>query len=95
MERHNKQLPVWVLTPNEEKEARKRWKDHAYKECDASVKVFAECSKKAGFKVLWACLQQRDLMNACILKLQNPEELDKQREILISEKVEKLKQEAK
>lgn len=37
METHNAKLPVWLLTPKEEKEARKRWKDHAYKECDEVV----------------------------------------------------------
>lgn len=34
-------------------------------------------------------------MNKCILALQKPEELDKQREILIAEKIAKLEQEAK
>lgn len=54
-------------------------------------KEFAECSKQAGVKVLWQCIDARDEMNACILKLQKPEELDRQRRLLIEEKKEKLK----
>jgi len=37
MNSHNAKLPVWVLTPMEEKEARRRWKDYAYKQCDDVV----------------------------------------------------------
>lgn len=95
MDKHNTKLPIWVLTPQEEKEARKRWKEFAYKECDAYVKTFAECSKKAGVKVLWKCIEQRDEMNKCILNLQKPEELDKQRRIMINEKKEKIANEGK
>jgi cupin superfamily acireductone dioxygenase involved in methionine salvage len=42
MEKHNAKLPVWMLTPNEEKEARKRWKEYAYKECDEVVKSMCD-----------------------------------------------------
>lgn len=38
MDKHNEKLPVWMLTPGEEKEARKRWKDYAYHQCDDAVK---------------------------------------------------------
>lgn len=98
----------------EEKEARKRWKEHAYKACDDVVKgeyffynflldiyltkkfkVFADCAKKNGVSVLWNCQEPKRQMNECILKLQKPEELDKQRELMIAEKIAKLEQEVK
>ncbi|ODQ59699.1 hypothetical protein WICANDRAFT_17719, partial [Wickerhamomyces anomalus NRRL Y-366-8] len=89
MNSHNAKLPVWMLTPMEEKEARKRWKEYAYKQCDEVVQKFAKCSKENGVGVLWNCRSARDDMNKCILRLQKPEELDRQRELLIAEKIEK------
>lgn len=47
MNSHNAKLPVWMLTPMEEKEARKRWKEYAYKQCDEVVQSEYQFNKKS------------------------------------------------
>lgn len=83
-------LPIWALSPQEEKTARANLKDSAYKSCDEFVKAMAECAKAHGVKVFPACDQQRDKMKECIIAYQTDRNLDNERDLIVLSKIEKL-----
>ncbi|CUS20686.1 LAQU0S01e12310g1_1 [Lachancea quebecensis] len=90
-----RRLPVWVLGPREEKEARQNLKKFAYGKCDEYVKAMVECSKLHGLKVFPACEPQRDKMAECILSYQGDNYLDQERDKLVQRKIEKLEEQLK
>ncbi|SCU90079.1 LANO_0D07514g1_1 [Lachancea nothofagi CBS 11611] len=85
-------LPIWVLGPREEKEARQNLKKFAYGQCSEYVKAMVECSKLHGLKLFPACESQRDKMVECIKSFQGDEYLDQQRDQLVQRKIGKLEE---
>lgn len=93
---HESRLPIWVLSPREEKEARSNLKKTAYKKCDDLVKSMAECAKANGLKVFPACEKQRDKMSECILFYQvDTKYLDEERDRIVERKINKLEEQIK
>ncbi|GMM34069.1 Cmc1 protein [Saccharomycopsis crataegensis] len=84
-----KQLPLWALTPKEEKEAYANWKKSAYQHCDDDVKNFAACSKAAGISVTLKCRGLHNKMYACIESYQTKENLDLEYDKVIERKRQK------
>lgn len=86
-------LPIWVLGPQEEKEARTNLKSFAYKKCDEFVKAMADCAKSNGFRVFPACDEQRDKMGECLLFYQvDTRYLDEQRDKIVERKINLLEE---
>ncbi|SMN18842.1 similar to Saccharomyces cerevisiae YKL137W CMC1 Evolutionarily conserved copper-binding protein of the mitochondrial intermembrane space [Maudiozyma saulgeensis] len=83
-------LPIWALSPQEEKKARANLKDSAYKSCNEFVKAMADCAKAHGIKVFPACEQQRDKMKDCIIAFQTDKNLDNERDLIVLTKIAKL-----
>ncbi|AQZ17765.1 CMC1 (YKL137W) [Zygosaccharomyces parabailii] len=93
---HTSRLPIWVLSPREEKEARKNLKQKAYEMCDDYVRAMAECAKANGVRVFPACDQQRDRMSECILFYQvDTKFLDAERDKIVERKISKLEEQVR
>ncbi|KAL2709438.1 COX assembly mitochondrial protein [Kluyveromyces marxianus] len=92
IEKHNQRLPLWMLNPAEEKEARQNLKKFAYAQCVDYVEAMVECSKIHGLKVFPACNEPRDAMRKCILSYQGDSYLDVQRDLMVQQKLERLEQ---
>lgn len=88
--KHNQRLPIWVLNPTEEKEARQNLKKFAYAQCVEYVEAMVECSKIHGLKLFPACNEPRDAMRKCILSYQKDSNLDRQRDLIVERKIERL-----
>lgn len=89
-------LPIWALTPQEEKKARENLKTFTYKACDEFVKEMADCAKAHGIKVFPTCDIPRNNMKACILSYQiDPKYLDHQRDLIVLDKINKLEKQLK
>ncbi|SCU94597.1 LADA_0G09582g1_1 [Lachancea dasiensis] len=88
----SRRLPIWVLGPREEKEARQNLKKFAYDQCSEYVKAMVECSKLHGLKIFPACQPQRDRMAGCILSYQGDSFLDQERDKIVQRKIGKLEQ---
>lgn len=89
-------LPIWVLSPREEKEARQNLKKFAYHECDEYVQAMADCAKAHGIKVFPACDAQRDKMVECMLFYQvDAKYLDEQRDLIIQRKIAALEEQVR
>lgn len=89
-------LPIWVLKPSEEKEARSNLKSFAYGKCAEYVKRMADCAKSHGIKVFPACEKERDQMGECLLFYQmDPKYLDEERDRIVERKIAKLEQRLK
>lgn len=92
----SKRLPIWALSPREEKRARENLKKSTYKACDEVVKAMAECAKKHGVKVFPACDEPRNRMKECILSYQVDQKyLDHERDLIVLEKINKLETQLK
>lgn len=84
-------LPIWVLTPNEELQARKNLKKYTFQQCSEVIEAMMQCSRDNGVKVFPTCNKQRDAMSKCVLFYQNDQKyLDEQKDLLIKEKINKL-----
>ncbi|CAR29923.1 hypothetical protein ZYGR_0AD06140 [Zygosaccharomyces rouxii] len=93
---HDARLPIWVLSPREEKEARSNLKQTAYKKCDDLVRSMAECAKANGLKLFPACEKQRDKMTECILFYQvDTKYLDQERDKIVERKINRLEEQIK
>lgn len=93
---HDARLPIWVLSPREEKEAKLNLKKTAYQKCDDFVRSMAECAKANGFKVFPACDKQRDDMTGCMMLYQRHiEYLDQERDKMVERKISKLEEQIK
>ena len=89
-EEHNAKLPIWALTPQENKRARTNLKTFAYKECHEYVKAMAECAKHYSVKMFPNCDEQRNKMKECLLYYQyNESYLEHQRDLIVLEKIKK------
>ncbi|CCC66983.1 hypothetical protein NCAS_0A04250 [Naumovozyma castellii] len=94
--KHNSPLPIWALTPGEEKKARKNLKTMAYGKCGEYIKALADCAKENGIKVFPTCDPQRIKMKDCLLFYQtDPKFLDEERDKVILEKINSLEKRLK
>lgn len=88
--KHNARLPIWVLTPQEETQARENLKKFTYEKCNEYVKAMAECAKLNGVKVFPTCNHEKEKMKECLLLYQMDKKyLDEQRDLIILNKIEK------
>lgn len=93
---HDSKLPIWTLSPREEKQARQNLKAFTYKECNQWVKAMADCAKANGIKVFPACDPERNKMKECFLFYQMDHKyLDEQRDLVILEKINRLESQLK
>ena len=89
--KHSSRLPIWVLSPREEQQARKNLKTETYKKCANFVQAMADCAKANGMKVFPTCDKQRDEMKSCLMFYQTDEKyLDGERDKIVLEKINKL-----
>lgn len=89
-------LPIWVLAPREEKEARQNLKKFAYNQCDEYVQAMADCAKSNGLRVFPACDGQRDKMVECMLFYQvDTKYLDEQRDLIVQRKIAALEEQVR
>ncbi|GMG24722.1 unnamed protein product [Ambrosiozyma monospora] len=84
-------LPVWMLTPKEEKEVFENWRIQAWKHCDSVVKEFSKCEQMAGYGVWFKCRKEGKAMRECIRERQQEKYVDEERDKLIKLKMERLK----
>ncbi|AEY97885.1 FAFR201Cp [Eremothecium gossypii FDAG1] len=94
-EQHGRRLPVWMLSPAEEKEARKNLKTMAYEKCSEYVRAMAECSKAHGLNVFPACDGPKRQMGECLLFYQKDEFLDAEWDRIVERKLDALEQQVK
>ncbi|CCK68279.1 Cmc1p KNAG_0A06170 [Huiozyma naganishii CBS 8797] len=93
---HNVKIPIWVLSPQEEKKARKNLKTFTYEKCGEYVQAMANCAKQHGVKVFPSCSAERDKMKECLMFYQLDEKyLDEQRNLIVVKKIEKLEERLK
>lgn len=90
---HNPSLPLWVLTPREEKEVMAEWKKNAYAQCDLHVRAFSACAEREGAKVGVNCKNLFNDMSNCILLYNNAAEFDLARTRYIDAKIRRLEAE--
>ncbi|CCE64060.1 hypothetical protein TPHA_0G02240 [Tetrapisispora phaffii CBS 4417] len=88
-ESRGKRLPMWVLGPKDDGEARKNLKDYAYSKCHEYVDAMATCSKAHGLAVFPACNEQRSKMVECLLFYQlDTKYLDHERDKVVQKKIQ-------
>lgn len=89
-------IPVWVITPKEEKLIFERWRKKAFSECDALIKAYVDCTNSYANPVdaTKLCKNANLRSMGCVTLFQTQKYLDIEREILITEKIKK-RQEAK
>ncbi|KAH3899703.1 Cmc1p SCDLUD_003988 [Saccharomycodes ludwigii] len=85
--RKSHRLPLWVLGPRDEQEARTNLKKMAYEKCDIFIKAMADCAKQNGIKVFPECNPQKEKMAECVLFYQTDEYLDEQRDLMVQKKI--------
>ncbi|EDO14745.1 hypothetical protein Kpol_297p6 [Vanderwaltozyma polyspora DSM 70294] len=91
--KEGKRLPLWVLAPKDEMDARKNLKKFAYEQCKEYVEAMAACAKANGMKVFPACNEQRDRMAECILFYQiDTKYLDMEKDKIIEKKIALMKE---
>lgn len=96
VKKRSSRLPIWVLAPREEKEARQNLKKFAYKKCDDYVQAMASCAKNHGIKLFPACDAQRDKMVECLLFYQvDTKYLDEQRDLIVQRKIAALEEQVR
>ena len=54
------------------------------------MEAMVECSKIHGLKLFPACNEPRDAMRKCILSYQKDSNLDRQRDLIVERKIERL-----
>ncbi|ODQ77896.1 hypothetical protein BABINDRAFT_95065 [Babjeviella inositovora NRRL Y-12698] len=89
----NKSLPIWVLTPKEEKVVRENWKKNSWKKCDELARIFNLCAKANTFNVTTACTVPKEMLYECVYKYNTPEYMDIERDLFIREKLRKMEEE--
>ncbi|CEP63581.1 Cmc1p LALA0_S08e05864g [Lachancea lanzarotensis] len=94
-EQQARRLPIWALSPREEKEARQNLKKYAYDQCGEYVKAMVECSKLHGLKLFPACESQRDRMAECILSFQGESHVDQERDKIVQRRIQRLEDQLK
>lgn len=80
-------LPVWMLTPKEEKEVFEEYIQEIYKQCDEYVKAFSACEQAAGFGVFFKCKNESKAMKSCVQSHYNQEYVDDVRDKYIEKKI--------
>ncbi|AET40492.1 Cmc1p Ecym_6096 [Eremothecium cymbalariae DBVPG len=92
----SRKLPIWVLAPIEEREARLNLKKFAYDECREYVKEMVDCSKVNGLRVFPTCNPQKKKMADCLLFYQTDSKyLDAERDKIVEKKIEIYEQQLK
>lgn len=86
-------LPIWILTPKEEKEVLEEYQKEVWRKCDDYVQAFKKCEAMTGFGVLFKCRQESKAMKACVENQHQYEYVDEIRDAYIQKKIEKLKKE--
>ncbi|GME69587.1 unnamed protein product [[Candida] boidinii] len=84
-------LPVWMLTPKEEKEVFENWRKNTWKYCDEYVGAFSKCEQAAGYTVWFKCRKESKAMRECIRERQNSKFVDEERDKYIEDKIKFLK----
>ncbi|ODV77288.1 uncharacterized protein CANTADRAFT_56055 [Suhomyces tanzawaensis NRRL Y-17324] len=89
----NPNLPVWLITPKEEKLIFERWRKKAFARCDDLIQAYVKCSNsyKNPVEGMRMCDEANKASMGCVAKYQKQEYLDIEREILIDEKIVKKK----
>lgn len=80
-------LPVWMLTPKEEKEVFEEYIQEVYKECDDYVKAFSACEQMTGFGVFFKCRKESKAMKSCVQSHYSQEFVDEVRDKYIEKKI--------
>ncbi|AMD21788.1 HFL068Cp [Eremothecium sinecaudum] len=84
-------LPVWMLGPDDEKQARKNLRKMSNQKCEQQIKAFVECSRQQGVKVFPKCNSLRNEMSECLMPfLNDPKFLDEERDKIVLLKIQKL-----
>jgi len=65
-----------TLSRREEEALLKTTKTRALKECDSYVKAFADCVTGRTISAVWACRDQHEEVQKCMLNYTNPENMD-------------------
>ncbi|KAF2751596.1 hypothetical protein M011DRAFT_474045 [Sporormia fimetaria CBS 119925] len=68
------------LSAPQEQQVREIYYSNVRSYCVEELKAFAECTQNRTFSMAWACRDAKMAMNACMLKYQGPDEMDKARE---------------
>lgn len=92
---HDKRLPLWMLTPREEKEVLEQYEVEIWKRCDAQSLAFKRCEHQAGVGVWFKCRAESQALKDCIYQQHTHERVDEIRDEFIRRKKELLKQEGK
>lgn len=87
-------LPIWIISPKEEKIVFQRWRKKAFKRCDDVIKQYIACtnSYKNPLESMIQCQDLNKIQMDCVKQYQQLKYLDEERDILIQEKMEKRKQ---
>lgn len=84
-------LPIWLLTPKEEKLVFQRWRKKAFERCDEYIKRFIACSNsyENPIEAMVKCKAANTEQMQCVAEYQKMKYLDEERDILVKEKMEK------
>lgn len=87
-------IPVWVITPKEEKVIFERWRRKAFAKCDDLIQAYIACSNSYSnpLEATKMCKGINEQSTGCVKLFQLQKFLDIEREILIREKLEKRKE---
>lgn len=92
---HIKGLPVWMLTPKEEKEVLDQYEVEIWRKCDAFSLAFKKCESQAGVGVWFKCRSESTALKDCIYGQHTHERVDEIRDEFIKRKRDLLKAEGK
>lgn len=84
-------MPVWILTPKEEKLIFQRWRKKAFQRCDDVIKQYIACTNsfQNPLDSMNHCRDFNKIQMDCVKKYQQAKYLDDERDILIEEKMKK------
>lgn len=82
-------LPVWLLTPKEEKDVYNNWREHTWQHCDEYVREFSKCEQQAGLGVWFKCRKQSKAMRQCIERRKDKKYVDAERDAYIDAKMKR------
>lgn len=93
---HEAPVPLWYLSSKDDREARSKLKELAYRKCHEQVRAMADCAKANGLIMFPACTPQKKAMGDCLLFYQkDPSYLDAERDKLILRRIDELEQSVK
>lgn len=90
-----RKLPLWMLSPYEEKVMRQSLKTTIWKRCDEWVAHFVECSKSAGLRIFPKCDPQRAKLHDCLKYYQADEFVQEQIDLHIERKLKTMEEKFK